>query len=282
MKRIAMGEKKDSGHFNDAWSVLLKSRYPNTGKAFSTEELISEAGIFIVGGTDTTTTCTVSTIFYLLRNPSTLERLTKEVREAFPTQSGSSECPIQFADPRLQKITYILACMDEALRLSPPLPTILRREVGPGGIVVDGEVFPEGTDLGVPHYSLHRNEEAFPEPLSYKPERWMHEDTDGESKEGKSSAEQYKAGVGYGPCFTPFGLGRYSCIGRHLAYQEVSYILAHIVWQFDLRFEPGSTLGGGHSSRSRGRRNSDEFQIFCRFVAQQDGPLVQFRQRADF
>ena len=115
--------------------------------------------------------------------------------------------------------------------MSPPIPSILPREVLPGGISIDGEYIPAGVDVGVPHYAIHHNDKYFPESFSYKPERWL-------------------PGFGFDiplarSTFTPFGVGRTSCVGQYLAYQEMSLILARLVWQFDMRIQMGSTLGEG-------------------------------------
>ncbi|KEY64540.1 hypothetical protein S7711_03606 [Stachybotrys chartarum IBT 7711] len=285
-------EQKNLLH-GDIWSSLLASRDADTGAAFTQEELISEAGLFIIGGTDTMITAITSTLFYLLHNQRALDRLTREIREAFPLVANSERkratginCPIRFASKSLQKITYLPACIDEAMRISPPIPGILPRVTGPGGLIVDGEFFPAGVNLGIPHYSLHRNEEYFPQPLVYAPERWLAEDRHkGQLDErlpplGKET-EALQPGSGQGPCFTPFGAGRASCIGKHLAYQDMSYILARLVWMFDMRLDPESTLGEGTGKGSWGRHRKDEFQLSDCFVSSQNGPMVQFRYREE-
>lgn len=285
-------EQKSLLH-GDIWSSLLASRDADTGAAFTQEELISEAGLFIIGGTDTMITAITSTIFYLLHNQRALNRLTREIREAFPLRADSKKkrasgisCPIRFASKSLQKITYLPACIDEAMRISPPIPGILPRVTGPGGLIVDGEFFPAGVNLGIPHYRLHRNEEYFPQPLVYAPERWVAEDRYKDHLDerlpplGKETGA-LQPGSGQGSCFTPFGAGRASCIGKHLAYQNMSYILARLVWTFNMRLDPGSTLGEGTGKGSWKRHRKDEFQLTNCFVGSQNGPMVQFRYREE-
>jgi cytochrome P450 len=227
-------------------------------------------------------TTTTGTLFYLAHNPHALKRLTTELRENFKvTDAEDGKCPIKFASPQLQSVTYLFACIDESMRLSPPVPSILPRRVGPGGMIVDGEFFSEGTDLGIPHYSMHRNEEIFPDPLVYRPERWMN-DTSGTSE--KNEGEEGRgltAGIGQTLGFTPFGAGRSSCIGKHMAYQEVSYIIARLLWQFDMRMDASNPVGEGTGTGVEGRERKDEFQLFCRFVSEQQGPMLQFRRRKD-
>lgn len=90
----------------DIWEALLASRDPKTGGAFRSEELTSEASLFIIGGTDGMITATTSTLFYLLHSQHALDRLVHDLREAFPpTVEKDRPCPIRFACPELQRIT---------------------------------------------------------------------------------------------------------------------------------------------------------------------------------
>ncbi|KAI1258794.1 cytochrome P450 [Xylariaceae sp. FL1019] len=264
-------------NYDDIWASLLESKDLETGKCFSHEELVSEASLFIIGGTDGMITALTSTLFYLTHNSKALVELTREIRKTYseppfvdPHERDRVDCPIRFGSRELQNITYLSACIDEAMRLSPPVPSILPRVVGPGGIVVDGQYFPEGIDLGIPHYTLHRSPEHFPQPLEYKPERWLQ----------RQEGAKLVAGTGQAVSFTPFGAGRSSCVGKHVAYYEMTYVLARLLWQFDLRLDPSNCdVGGGTGTECEGRGCKQEFQLSCRFVSQQDGPVLQFRLR---
>ena len=48
------------------------------------------------------------------------------------------------------------------MRLSPGIGSILLREVMKPGISVGGTYFPPGTDIGLPNYAIHHNEDYFP------------------------------------------------------------------------------------------------------------------------
>lgn len=219
----------------DIWGTLLASKDAETGQNFTQEQLTSEAGMFITAGTGTTILTTSSTLFYLLRNPRTFTRLADEIRTTFPvldnylsskSTSQLSTCPIEWGSPELRKMSYLHACIYEALRLSPGLPGPSPRVAGPGGVSLDGEWFPQGTELGVPFYSLFRQPEIFDEPLVYRPERWVPIADGGEG---------LQFGSGPAAAFTPFGQGRFGCLGRQLALQEITLILARLIWHFDMR-----------------------------------------------
>ncbi|KAL6866836.1 cytochrome P450 [Trichoderma novae-zelandiae] len=285
--------EQESMQHRDIWAALIAAREPKTRRKFTTEELISEASLFIIGGTDGMTTSTTATLFYLTHNPRTLERVTREIRKAYPLKAEEIgkkglevECPIRFASAELQAIEYLSACIDEAMRLSPPVASILPREVGPGGLTVDGEFFPPGVNLGIPHYSMHHSRDNFAEPLKYAPERWIPEERKRGAKDGSvpvsgKEPATMKAAAGHTDGFTPFGAGRSSCIGKYLAYQEMSIVLARLLWLFDVRPDPGSSLGEGVGDDMEGRGCKNEFQLYDRFVSSQKGPVLQFRYREE-
>lgn len=266
---------------NDFFSALLQARDDKTGKGFSTDQLISEAGLLTIAGSDTTVTATSAMFFYLTHYPSCHSRLEKEIRSTFTSIEDIR------IGPRLASCHYLLACIEEALRMNSPIGSTLMREVLPGGLYVDREWFPPGTDIGVPHYALHHDEQYFPDPFAFKPKRWLTEGssngidtgidqkaTDHVQPKASASLESSNARA-----FTTFGVGRTSCIGKYLAYQEISLVTARTVWLFDMRLEPGSTLGEGRKELGVGRQRQNEFQTLDRFVSMHEGPMVQFKRR---
>lgn len=259
--RVAQGEKLKG---KDLFSALLEAVDPLTGKKFTQGELISEAGLLIVGGSDTTVTAMSAAIFYLLHNSAALERAQSEVRNTF---SSLEELVM---GKKLDSCRYLIACIDESLRMSPPVGSILPRQVLAGGLVAGGEYIPEGIDVGVPHYALHHNPEYYCDPFDFKPERWL-----GNGEGGFTEADVAKAQT----AFTSFGVGRTSCIGRHLAYQEMELVIGRLLFAYDMQLDSESKLGEGGLGKGWGRQRKGEYQLLDRFVGMQDGPMVQFRPR---
>lgn len=278
----------------DIWAALLEARDPKTGQPYTREELVSEATMMITAGSDTVTTASCATLFYLIHNPKAMERVVREIRDALPLPDKSvspeeAEFPAEFASKELQGMTFLLACIDETMRLSPPLLSILPRVVDKGGMIVEGEFFPEGITLGIPHYAMHRDPANFPEPHSYIPERWIPEDSNKGRANGivpstgheEAAGLKQRAGDGMARGYTPFGAGRGSCIGKHLAYQEMTYILARLLWLFDVRAEPEADVERKKKIGNSSAWREDEFQSLDRFVSSQEGPVVQFRYREE-
>jgi len=206
-------------------------------------------------------TTMTATLFYLLHYPSTLDRLHREINGTFPSLEDI------VIGPQLTSCTYLRACLDEALRLNPPLGGVLPREVLHGGITIDGDFFPAGTDIGTPLYALQRQEKYFRHASRFEPQRWLVEKTDpGSTAYGDAALAQ--------SAFGPFSLGPRRCPGKEMAYVEMMLALARIVFVFEMRLDGESLDIEGNSARG-----SIQFQTRDNFVSQHDGPLVQFKRR---
>lgn len=78
--------------------------------------------------------------YYLLKNPSILSQLQKEVRSSFTQYediTAATTVPLK----------YLKAVIHEAMRVYPPLPFALPRVVPQGGCTVDGHFLPGGVRL---------------------------------------------------------------------------------------------------------------------------------------
>jgi cytochrome P450 len=258
MERTKLGLDADR---KDFFYHLLTAK-DDTGAGFSMNELWGESNLLIIAGSDTTSTALAATFFYLLHNPAALQQATEEVRTIFGDVEEIVHGPI------LTSCHYLHACIDEAMRLSPPVGGGLPRRVLPGGLTIDGHVIPEGIDVCVPHYTIHHNPSYFSDPFSYKPARWLPESASKDELELAHSA------------FCPFSVGPRGCIGKGLAYVELMTSLARVMWLFDMRLAPGKEgIGAGNAGNELGRQKESEYQLKDTFTSMKDGPVVQFRAR---
>ena len=106
----------------------------------SLAEIESNASLLLIGGSETTATLLSGVTYYLLTNPHTLSRLTAEVRSAF-----SSEAEITLTS--VNRLSYMLACLDEAMRMYPPVPHGLPRVIPKGGKTLLERYIPEDVRL---------------------------------------------------------------------------------------------------------------------------------------
>ncbi|CAJ2505668.1 Uu.00g130620.m01.CDS01 [Anthostomella pinea] len=225
-----------------------------------------EAHFLVVAGSDTTATTIAATLFYLSRNPRCYQQLANEIRSTFTCTQDIK------GGPQLASCHYLRACIDEALRLSPPVPGTLWRTQDPDDdqpLVIDGHVIPKGTIFGVSSYAIHHNEAYFPNSFAFKPERWL----EGHTAGGKHTSDAFAA----------FSVGARSCAGKPMAYLELSLVIARMLWYFD--FEPASgslgEVGGGMAGGPTGRERLGEFQLEDIFTARHDGPYLAFHPRGE-
>ncbi|KAE8396217.1 cytochrome P450 [Aspergillus alliaceus] len=252
---------KETSKRRDIIYYLQQARDPETGEGYSQMEMLGEANLLLGAGFDTANTALAATFYFLCKHPEVLARLTSEIRDAFPDVESI------VSGPSMQKMTYLRACLNESMRLCPPVPMDLPREVLPGGLRVIDHYFPAGTIVGVPTYSLHHNDAYFDDPFVYDPSRWYlrgSADREGEGVSAEVLARQREA-------FAPFSIGPRACIGRSVALMELEVGLARALWLYDLRLAPGmEQIGVGPHG---------EYKIKDDFMVGKEGPVVQFRSR---
>lgn len=152
--------------------------------------------------------------------------------------------------------------------MAPPVGAELEREVLKGGTIVDGEFIPEGMNVSIGHYCMSYNKDIFPEPLAFRPERWIvSEKVPAESVALAESA------------FCAFSTGNRGCPGKNLGWLEMMIVMAKIIYKFEVRRDFANNLGGGSPEGRVGRQNVDQYQTYDAFVSMRDGPMVQFKRR---
>lgn len=251
----ASKDKPDAQRRKDFMHFLINARSPETGEQFTQQDLVGEAALLVGAGSDTSSTALSATFFYLTHNPVILSTLQDEVRSAFESVDEIK------TGAKLSSLHYLRACIDETLRMTPPVPGILSRKVLPGGATIDSRPIPAGTTVGVSIYTLHHNERYFAEPFRYMPERWLlgDSDNDGETticKPYPSSSQEAVKRNGVGKqreAWIPFSVGTRNCVGKNMAMMELLVTVARVVYLYDVRNEPGSVKGEGGPGQGVGR-----------------------------
>jgi cytochrome P450 len=129
----------------DIWTQVLRRE---GDKALSIAEMHANADLFMIAGTETTATLVSGLIYYLLMNPEKMKKLQTELRETFKTRE-------EITMGRLVHLKYLNACIDEGLRIYPPVPVGLPRRTPVGGNAICGEWIPE--DASTAARVSHRN-----------------------------------------------------------------------------------------------------------------------------
>jgi cytochrome P450 len=182
--------------------ALITAADPHTGEPLSDDQICHELVLFILAGHDTTSTTLTYSLWALGHHHEIQERVFDEV-------SALGDRPLTPDDvPRLGHTVRVL---HEALRLCPPgagTSRLLKKD-----LAVDGYRAEAGTVAVVSFYAMHRDPNLWDDPLTFDPDRFLPERSQGRSR------WQY----------LPFGGGPRSCIGDHFAMLEAILALATII-----------------------------------------------------
>ncbi|KAI9745110.1 MAG: hypothetical protein M1818_001388 [Claussenomyces sp. TS43310] len=185
-------------------------------------DIASECADHLLAGIDTTSD-TLMFLIWALSLPANRiyqQRLIKEistinkdglVAEGIPSVAASDKLP------------YLDATIKETLRLYAPLPASEPRSLAVDS-TINGYVIPARTVVGMSPYSLHRNEDVFPDSLKFNPDRWL---------DASSDLTEMKK------WFWAFSSGARMCIGLHLAMAEMKTLTAAIYQNYTTQVRPG-------------------------------------------
>lgn len=115
-----------------------------------------------------------------------------------------------------EEMPYLRACIEEALRIFPPVAFALPRDCP--GAMIDGRYIPEGVCVGVENYAMHTDPRFWADPERFRPERWLGSGLPGDDRRASQ----------------PFSTGPRACLGINLAWMEMRILLAKLMWRFDM------------------------------------------------
>ena len=124
-----------------------------------------EAIQFVSAGTDTVSNTMHMITYHVIENPSILQRLRTEILTVQP----DSTQPAKFS--QLERLPYLTGVILEGLRLGYGVSTRLPR-IAPDRVIKYKEwEIPPGTPVGMTTVLMHQNENIFPEPARFIPDR---------------------------------------------------------------------------------------------------------------
>ncbi|KNG48970.1 cytochrome p450 3a17 [Stemphylium lycopersici] len=209
-RRIALGPAPEGRR--DIMTNILRH---NDEKGMSHAEILSNADGLIMAGSETTATALAGLTYCITTNPQALERVQREVREAF-----NSEKDIKINST--MSLKYLNACIEEAMRIYPPVAETPTR-LSPGEFV-NNHYIPKG-------WADYHNAANFALPEDFRPERWLSPDHPFHDPQFNTDKKE---------AFEPFSFGPRNCIGKNLAYAELRLIMAKFFWNFDFLLLPES------------------------------------------
>jgi cytochrome P450 len=185
--------RADPAEGDDVLSLLLAAR-DEDGRALSDEELRDELMTLLVAGHETTATALAWTLERLVRHPDALAAVEAEQR------AGGTE--------------LLDATIKETLRLRPVVPAVVRQLQAP--MTFGGWNLPAGVHIGPSIYLLHRRADLYPDPLKFRPERFL-----------ERSYGTYE--------WIPFGGGIRRCLGASFALFEMRVVLSTLLERVELQ-----------------------------------------------
>lgn len=105
---------------------------------------------------------------------------------------------------------------------------------------------PEGTEIYIPPYVLHRDPRNFsPRTEEFWPDRWLRESTPSYDDAKTDSDSTFVLNPS---AFVPFSQGPAICVGRNLARLETKMLVCFLVRRYDVQVVEGFDKGGWLSS----------------------------------
>ncbi|OTA58977.1 cytochrome P450, partial [Hypoxylon sp. EC38] len=195
-KRIRLGDAAK----DDFFSHVLKGQ-------LTEERLASHASVLMVGGAETTSVTLTGAATFLAQDQRRFDKLKDEVRCAFKDSA-------EIDGESVARLPYLKGVLEEALRLFPAVSGFPRASPGE---TVDGHYIPEGTVVMADTRTMGRDPRNFPDPDTFKPERWIEE---------RESMNRKLVNMTFVP-------GARGCMGISMAHMEMRIILAKLVFAFD-------------------------------------------------
>ena len=173
-----------------------------------TADMIDAQGIvFLSAGFETTANTLGSMVYLLAKNPKVQDQLLDEINNICDTAEHINH-------ETIKDMHLLEAAIMETLRLRPPVTEHDR--VCTKDCEVKGIKIPKGTRIQMPILPAHLDEEFFPEPESFKPERFL-----------KENADQIQEFT-----WRPFGSGNRVCIGQRFSMTEMKIFCAKFISRF--------------------------------------------------
>ncbi|MFJ7998248.1 cytochrome P450 [Streptomyces sp. NPDC096310] len=197
----------------DLLGLMLTAPHPSDGTTLSLENIRNQIITFLIAGHETTSGALSFALYYLLKDPTALRLVQREVDELW----GDTPDP----EPTYEdvgRLRYTRQVLNEALRLWPTAPGFQRQ--AREDTVLAGRLplrAGEGVLVVVP--MLHRDPSVWGDnPELFDPARFTPE------AEAARSPHAYK----------PFGIGERACIGRQFALHEATMLLGMLVHRYRL------------------------------------------------
>ncbi|KAL8772206.1 MAG: hypothetical protein Q9194_004677 [Teloschistes cf. exilis] len=187
-------------------------RHNGTKGGMSQEELHKNSALFITAGSESTASLLAGAVWFLLKNPTWMQKVQDEVRSKFAL---AQDIKLQETD----ELKILHAVVLESFRMHPPAVSGQPKVSRPQGDFVSGFFVPPKTGVTLNQYAAYMSQRNFTSPWTFAPSRWL---DDAQYKNDKLDVVQ------------PFSVGPHNCIGKKIANAEIALVLTRLFWEFDI------------------------------------------------
>ena len=198
----------------DFISPIVKNN--TDGKGISQDEIQSNTSLFVIAGSESIATNLSGATYFLLKNPSTMQKLKEEVRSTFKSEN-------EITVRSVSELPYVQAVLSEVNRIYPTALTGQACVVPPQGDTVCGQWIPGNvsslktvgskpcspmdsdkvqTGVSINQYAAYHSLTNFVDPETFVPERWL--------SDPRYVSDNQEV-------FHPFSYGPRNCIGKMYA-----------------------------------------------------------------
>ena len=179
---------------------------------FTDEEILANAVMIFGGGLETTRTSLVLCLYFLSFHQEIQEKLFQEIKDLYDKE--------KFDADNIMAAEYLGAVVNETLRYYPPITRVDR--IATEDVTLNsGITIPKGGIVRFPIYSIHHQEEYFPDNMEFKPERFI--------PENRESVKDV---------FISFFTGQRNCLGMRFASLEIRWVIGHLVLKYKFTRPP--------------------------------------------
>ncbi len=198
---IAAGTAPD-----DLATKIMTTPDPQSGKTFTTAEMVDQVAIFFLAGHETSASAMAWALYLLALNPQAQDQVAAEAASLPDAPDFSS----------LSRLKFTRDVFRETLRLYPPVPMMVRENTQ--AEEMRGRKIAPGAQMVLSPWHLHRHERIWPNPDDFDPARWQ-------TEENRACMRD---------AYMPFSAGPRVCTGAGFAMVEGPLLLAMLVkhWRF--------------------------------------------------
>ena len=199
----------------DLLQLFIDFKYRD-GERLNDDQIVGMLIALLFAGQHTSSVTSTWTAMFLVHNPRCMKAVMEE--QAAVLNGDLSKKNVTFDE--INNMTYLHACVKEALRMHPPLILLMRMAMCDIEATHEGKTFviPKGDIVVTSPAAASRMESVFSNPNAFEPERFT---------ERKEDQKHFNSFLG-------FGAGRHACMGQQFGMIQIVTLLSVLLRNYEL------------------------------------------------